>query len=91
MTQPTDSFISQLKRLIIIFIYTIKNKLIKLKYKSFFFLSDGLAFFLKENFVIIKYNKNSHISSLVNSNTKSKKKEKNISEFKTELNKKFYR
>jgi len=51
----------------------------------------NLLFFSKENFVIIKYNKNSHISSLVNSNTRSKKKEKNIPEFKTELNKKFYR
>ena len=39
----------------------------------------------------MKRNKNSHISSLVSSNTRSKKKEKNISEFKTELNKKFYR
>ena len=39
----------------------------------------------------MKRNKNSHISSLVSSNTRSKKKEKNISEFKTELNKKFRR
>ncbi len=39
----------------------------------------------------MKCNKNSHILSLVSSNTKSKKKEKNISEFKTKLNKKFYR
>ena len=50
-----------------------------------------LLLFPKKNFVIMKHNKNSHISSLVSSNTKSKKKEKNISEFKTELNKKFYR
>ncbi len=39
----------------------------------------------------MKRNKNSHISSLVSSKTRSKKKEKNISEFKTELNKKFRR
>src|SRR6266540_1065108 len=55
-TQPADNFFSRLKRLIIIFIYTIKNKLIKLKYKSFFFFSsDGLASFSKKNFLIMKH------------------------------------
>ena len=48
MTQSADSFVSWFKWLIIIFIYIIKNKLIKLKYKSFFFLPDRLAFFPKK-------------------------------------------
>ncbi len=78
MTQSADGFISQLKRLIIIFIYTIKNKLIKLKYKSIFFSSDRLASFSKKKFLIMKHNKNSHISSLVSSNTRRKKKKKKI-------------
>ena len=45
-----------------------------------------LLLFPEKNFVIMKRNKNFHISSLVSSNTKSKKKEKNISENFTDEN-----